>query len=161
MCSSHPETRFHVMCECTSARASLWREESTASLRYLVGTLLTHGARILARAGCTPATVTTAASATTHAYLSGADLQPHERDFILYWVLCGTPWPQYVTAVPLHLPQYPIAHVLGALFDALNVRHGLLRPWAALWLRWSESRLRLLGDVLTSVNASDNDDSEQ
>ena len=59
-------------------------------------------------------------------------------------MLCATPWPRFATLLPPHMPQFPVANAFGTLFDALAVRHGLIRGWAATWLSWSEEHIRLL-----------------
>ena len=49
-----------------------------------------------------------------------------------------------MTLAPPPALQYPAVAALGAVFDALNVRPGLLRSWAATWLSWSEERILAL-----------------
>jgi hypothetical protein len=81
-----------------------------------------------------------------HDLISGANpLDLYTRDghrFIVYWLIMGATWPRYVTAA--RPAEFAIAAALGALFDGLNVRPGLLRGMVNDWLTWSETLLRLV-----------------
>ena len=70
-------------------------------------------------------------------------------------MLCATPWPQFATLLPLHMPQFPVANAFGTLFDALAVRHGLIRSWAAMWLSWSEENIRSLAAAFRQVDVDE------
>ena len=68
-----------------------------------------------------------------------------ETHRLAYKLLIGVPWrrpaPEAVAA------DAPLYAAMGALFDALNVRHQLLRSWAHHWLTWSETNLASLARV--------------
>ena len=144
LCDDSNETLFHLACECTSAPVLRWRANALASLRLLMSTLWEDALGVLERAGIEAPHVAAAPAAATRSFLTGGALPPHERSFILYWMLCATPWPRFATLLPPNMPQFPVANAFGTLFDAIAVRHGLIRSWSATWLSWSEEHIRSL-----------------
>ena len=128
LCDGSNETLFHLACECTSAPVLRWRANALASLRLLMSTLWEDALGVLVeRAGIEAPHVAAAPAAATRSFLTGGALPTHERSFILYWMLCATPWPRFATLLPPHMPQFPVANAFGTLFDAIAVRHGLIR----------------------------------
>ena len=62
-----------------------------------------------------------------------------EGQFLLYWTVAACPWPATAAAAG---QLEPTAQSLGDMFDAVLMRHQLLRPLADLWLCWSESTIK-------------------
>ena len=128
-----------------------WRANAVASLRVLLSTLWHDALAVLQRTRRAPPLVADDDAAALAAFVAGAALTPHERSFLLYWTLSAVPWPLAATVLLADAPQFPAAAALGALFDALNVRPGLLRPWASKWLAWSDYQVRLLAAAVSGA----------
>ena len=144
LCGSVAETLYHLVSDCSHARAAAWRADTVASMRPLLRSLWTESFVALDRASMPRPYVSSPHAAALAAFVGGGAPAPHERSFLLYWMLSAVPWPQFVTLAPPPALQYPAVAALGAVFDALNVRPGLLRSWAATWLSWSEERILAL-----------------
>ena len=148
LCGDADESLYHVVCDCTHARATRWRADAIDSLRPLLRSLWDGAFAILERAGSAQPYVSLPHATAAATFVRGGQLTAHERSFLLYWVLAAVPWPQSATMLPPNGPQFPVAAALGSVFDALNVRPGLMRAWAATWLSWSESRLHSLAAAM-------------
>ena len=151
VCGTADESLYHVICSCTHERVTRWRANAVASLRVLLSTLWHDALAVLQRTRRAPPLVADDDAAALAAFVAGAALTPHERSFLLYWTLSAVPWPHAATVLPADAPQFPAAAALGALFDALNVRPGLLRPWASKWLAWSDYQVRLLAAAVSGA----------
>lgn len=86
-------------------------------------------------------------------------------EFILYRLICGTPWP----ARQPYLNQLPIAslpRVLGRIFDSINLPPYKLRDLADSWMRWSCSAITTLANECNAAigqlvpHTNDNPDEE-
>ena len=142
-CGAPEESLWHVVTECPAF--TTWRANCQKSLQDLCTDLWNDGCAILAHAGRpTPATPEALSD-----FISDGIATAHERAFLLYWTLSATPWPASAAHTPPGNPSFPIVESLGALFDALSVRPGLLRSWASLWLSWSHTHICLLAHIFS------------
>ena len=63
--------------------------------------------------------------------------------FLAYWTLMATTWPRHPCAVQPDV-SFAVPALIGAMFDALSVRQGVLRRMAVTWLTWSDSHINRL-----------------
>jgi hypothetical protein len=138
LCQAGELSTFHVICECTHSAIAPVRQRTLLSVAGLYADIAEYCSGILEAQGFYLEDVPDAlhALAELPAALSTRPLAA-EGQFLLYWTVAACPWP--AEAIPA---DFTTAQGLGAMFDAVEARHQLLRPLADCWLQWSERTIR-------------------
>ena len=115
------ETLFHLVSDRHHACVVAWRTDTVASMRPL-RSLWTEVFVALDRASMPRQYVSLLHAAALVGFIGGGAPSPHERSFLLYWMLSAVPWPQFVTLAPPPAVQYPAVAGLGAVFERRTQR---------------------------------------
>lgn len=151
LCQAPDLSMFHLMCECRHPAVATARQRAVLSLGQLYQSVTQHCYAALEAEGHDLEGVPDVSEALVA--LPGAVSRvplSTEGKFLLYWTIAACPWTG--AAIP---QDQPVAQSLGTLFDAVLVRHQLLRPLADLWLRWSDCTIRDFAAGWAAENAED------
>jgi hypothetical protein len=153
LCCGPEETIYHLALECPHADMLALRREMWSGVSETIKSTWEAGAAIIEERAETPSYGTLDAQGYTVPFAAGACLGlalacPSFREsdggkFLAYWTLMATTWPRHPCAAQPDV-SFAVPALIGAMFDALSVRQGVLRRMAVTWLTWSDSHINRL-----------------
>jgi len=163
LCGGPEETIYHLALECPHADMLALRTSMWIGMSETVKSTWESGAAIIEERAETPSygtldtqgyAVPPAAGALLGLCLACPAFRASEGGkFLAYWTLMATTWPCHPCAAQPD-SSYSVPALLGAMFDALSVRQGVLRRLAVTWLTWSNSHLHLLARAYRALKSA-------
>ena len=153
LCKGGTESLYHLVNNCPHPamqrnRTSLWASAAKflTSLLSQASSLVTQTANLRTRLGHPPPANGPSGVAIEAARRLLATSKPPpatpETNFLLYWTLMATPWPERVAG-----SDQPTARIFGSLFDHIELPNSRIRSLANNWAAWAEK------EIIATANA--------